>query len=75
MRQIRTKKENHFEKIIISKDLSTILIRISFRDSKVTLNNKNLKNFGVSLQNQFPKCKNKFKIQTKKNIITEIKFV
>lgn len=40
MRQKRAKKENHFEKIIISKDLSTILIRISFRDSKVTLNNK-----------------------------------
>ena len=59
----KNKKENHFENIMISKDLAAILSRISFWDSKVTLNNKTLKNFNVSLQNQFSKDKNKFKIQ------------
>ena len=51
---------------MIFKDLATILSKISFRDSKKTLNNKTLKNFNVSLQNQFPKGKNKFKIQQQK---------
>ena len=68
MRQTRIKKENHFEKIMISKDLATILSRISFRDSKITRNNKIPKNFNVSLQNQFPEDNN-FKIE--KQRITE----
>ena len=50
---------------MISKDLATILSRISFWDSKVTLNNKTLKNLNVSLQNQFSKDMNKFKIKNK----------
>lgn len=65
MRQTRIKKENHFEKIMISKDLATILSRISFRDSKITCNNKMPKNFNVSLQNQFPEDNN-FKIEKQK---------
>lgn len=63
MPQIRTKKENHFKKIMISKGPATILSRISLRDSKVKLNNKTVKNFNISLQNQFSEDENKFKIE------------